>query len=80
MEQLIIFALLLDVGLFLALLTTIALFISDRKATPSEQPKPPSKPLFKPKEPKETEEQRKERILLENIESYDGTPKGQQKL
>lgn len=40
----------------------------------------PSKPLFKPKEPEETEEQRRERILLENVENYDGTPKGQIKL
>jgi ABC-type amino acid transport system permease subunit len=40
----------------------------------------PRKPIFKPKEPKETEEQRKQRILLENIERYDGTGKGQVKI
>jgi len=38
------------------------------------------KPIFKPKEPEETPEQRRERILLENVENYDGTPKGQIKL
>jgi hypothetical protein len=42
--------------------------------------KTPSKPLFKPKEPKETEEQRRQRILDENIENYDGTGKGQVKI
>jgi hypothetical protein len=38
------------------------------------------KALSKHEEPKETEEQRRERILLENVENYDGTPKGQIKL
>lgn len=40
----------------------------------------PSKPLFKPKEPKETEEQRKQRMINENVENYDGTGKGQKKI
>jgi hypothetical protein len=38
------------------------------------------KALSKHEEPKETEEQRKQRILDENIERYDGSPKGQIKI
>jgi hypothetical protein len=41
----------------------------------------PPKPVFKHDKPiKETEEQRRQRILNENIENYDGSPKGQIKL
>jgi hypothetical protein len=43
--------------------------------------KAPPKPTFNPSKPtKETDEQRRERILLENIEAYDGTSKGQVKI
>jgi len=42
------------------------------------QQKPPLKLNFMPnKTMRESEEQRKERILLENVEAYDGTSKGQ---
>jgi hypothetical protein len=46
-----------------------------------EPDKPPLKLNLMPHKPaKETDEQRRERLLWENIENYDGTPKGQQKL
>jgi hypothetical protein len=38
------------------------------------------KPLFKPKEPKETEEEKRLRILSENIENYDGSARNQVKI
>lgn len=66
----------------LAVIAWIAVFIWAVKVMAREKierPKP-HKPLFKPKEPEETEEQRRERILLENVENYDGSPKGQIKL
>ena len=37
-------------------------------------------PLFKPKEIPETEEERKYRIIMENLNNYDGTGKGQVKV
>lgn len=43
--------------------------------------KPPSKPLFKRDKPiTETPEQIRERTILENLEAYDGTGKGQIKV
>jgi hypothetical protein len=50
--------------------------IGDKRQSPPK----PHKPLFKPKEPKETEEEKRLRILSENIENYDGSAKGQIKL
>lgn len=52
---------------------------------PWEDARPIHKPLFefnnfKRSEPKETEEEKRLRILNENIENYDGSGKGQQKL
>jgi hypothetical protein len=46
----------------------------------SQTPPKPHKPLFKPKEPKETEEEKRLRILSENIENYDGSGRNQTKL
>jgi hypothetical protein len=46
-----------------------------------EPGKPPLKLNLMPHKPvKETDEQRRERVLLENIEAYDGTSKGQVKI
>ena len=45
-----------------------------------DKPIPKPKPLFKPKETPETEEEKKLRILNENIENYDGTGRGQVKI
>lgn len=73
----ILYALLIIQSAFLIL---IGLKILQANRTVEPQPKPLLKPLFKPKEPPGTEEQRRERILLENVENYDGTPKGQIKL
>jgi hypothetical protein len=70
----ILYALLIIQSAFLIL---IGLKILAVNKTPDIPHKPLLKPIFKPKE---TEEQKRERILLENIEAYDGTPKGQQKL
>jgi len=36
--------------------------------------------LFKPKEPKETEEEKRARIIQENIENYHGSSEGQVKI
>jgi hypothetical protein len=60
-----------------AFLIHIGLKIIAVNKTPDIPHKPLLKPIFKPKE---TEEQKRERILLENIEAYDGTGRNQQKL
>jgi hypothetical protein len=70
----ILYALLIIQSAFLIL---IGLKILQANRTPSTPHKPLLKPIFKPKE---TEEQKRERILLENIEAYDGTGRNQQKL
>ena len=43
-------------------------------------PKSPSKPLFKPKETPETAEEKRQRILSENIDNYNGTKEGQTRI
>lgn len=63
-----------------AFLIHVGLKILEANRTVETPHKPLLKPIFKPKEPPETEEQRRQRILDENIENYDGTPKGQIKL
>jgi uncharacterized protein YxeA len=70
----ILYALLIIQSAFLIL---IGLKILQVNRTAEPQHKPLLKPIFKPKE---TEEQKRERILLENIEAYDGTGRNQQKL
>ena len=51
------------------------------KAKHIDEPiKPPSKPLFKPKEPNPTAEETREKAIMENLEAYDGTGKGQVKV
>jgi len=73
----ILYALLIIQSAFLIHIGLRILAVNKTVETP---PKPLLKPLFGPKEPEETPEQRRERILLENVENYDGTPKGQIKL
>jgi len=74
MTTIILYALLIIQGAFLI---HIGFRILAVNKTHDEVPKPLLKPIFKPKE---TEEQKRERILLENIEAYDGTGRNQQKL
>jgi hypothetical protein len=67
----------------LALISYVSVVIWAVRVLISEsrtEPPKPHKPLFKPKEPKETEEEKRLRILSENIENYDGSAKGQIKL
>ena len=64
----------------IAVISWIAVFIWAVKLMTKTEPPKPHKPIFKPKEPKETEEQKRERILNENIENYDGSGKGQVKI
>ena len=40
----------------------------------------PHKPLFKPKETPETAEEKRQRILSENIDNYNGTKEGQTRI
>ena len=80
MEQLLMLVVWVDMGLIMALIATIWLLWSDRKKTPPEQPPKPHKPLFKPKAPKETEEEKRQRILSENIDNYNGTKEGQTRI
>jgi hypothetical protein len=70
----ILYALLIIQSAFLIL---IGLKILQVNRTPSTPHKPLLKPIFKPKE---TEEQRRQRILDENIENYVGNGKGQVKI
>jgi hypothetical protein len=77
MEQLLMLVVWVDMGLIIALIATIWLLWSDRKKTPPEQPPKPHKPLFKPKE---TEEEKRARIIRENIENYHGSSEGQVKI
>ena len=74
MTLIILYALLIIQSAFLIL---IGLKILAINKTPNDIPK---QHLFKPKETPETEEEKKLRVLSENIENYDGTGKGQQKL
>ena len=74
MTLIILYALLIIQSAFLIL---IGLKILAVNKTPNDIPK---QHLFKPKETPETEEEKKLRVLSENIENYDGTGKGQQKL
>ena len=61
------------------LLIVLWLIKIDRQIVPKEEPKP-HKPLFKPKDPKETEEEKRQRILSENIDNYNGTKEGQTRI
>lgn len=66
----------------IAVISWIAVFIWAVKVMTKDKVEPPKphKPLFKPKEPKETEEERRQRILDDNVENYIGSAKGQIKL
>jgi hypothetical protein len=66
----------------IAVISWIAVFIWAVKVMTKDRAEPPKphKPLFKPKEPKETEEEKRLRILSENIENYDGSGRNQTKL
>jgi hypothetical protein len=69
---LIIIALIEGAFLILVLSRGVTVHISD---------KPAPEAIILPRKPvKETDEQRRERVLLENIEAYDGTSKGQVKI
>ena len=52
----------------------------DKHVNYQPQPKSPSKPLFKPKETPETAEEKRQRILSENIDNYNGTKEGQTRI
>ncbi len=54
----------------------------DKRVGTNTQPiqKSPSKPLFKPKETPETAEEKRQRILNENIDNYNGTKEGQTRI
>ncbi len=54
----------------------------DKRVDTNTQPtqKSPSKPLFKPKETPETAEEKRQRILSENIDNYNGTKEGQTRI
>ena len=54
----------------------------DKRVGTNTQPiqKSPSKPLFKPKETPETAEEKRQRILSENIDNYNGTKEGQTRI
>ena len=54
----------------------------DKRVGTNTQPIPkiPSKPLFKPKETPETAEEKRQRILSENIDNYNGTKEGQTRI
>ena len=80
MEQLLMLVVWVDMGLIMALIATIWLLWSDRKKTPPEQPPKPHKPLFKPKDTPETAEEKRQRILSENIDNYNGTKEGQTRI
>ena len=80
MEQLLMLVVWVDMGLVMALIATIWLLWSDRKKTPPEQPPKPHKPLFNPKETPETAEEKRQRILSENIDNYNGTKEGQTRI
>jgi hypothetical protein len=66
----------------IAVISWIAVFIWAVKIMTKDKAEPPKphKPLFKPKEPKETEEEKRLRILSENIENYDGSARNQVKI
>jgi hypothetical protein len=66
----------------IAVISWIAVFIWAVKLLTKDKAEPPKphKPLFKPKEPKETEEEKRLRILSENIENYDGSARNQVKI
>lgn len=77
--QIINSVLLIFVILWLGWLTNWVKDLSVGTHTP-QTVKTPSKPLFKPKDPPETEEQRRQRILDENVDNYMGNGKGQIKI
>ena len=54
----------------------------DKRVGTNTQPiqKSQSKPLFKPKETPETAEEKRQRILSENIDNYNGTKEGQTRI
>ncbi len=54
----------------------------DKRVGTNTQPiqKSPSKPLFKPNETPETAEEKRQRILSENIDNYNGTKEGQTRI
>jgi hypothetical protein len=66
----------------IAAISWIAVFIWAVKLLTKDKAEPPKphKPLFKPKEPKETEEEKRARIIRENIENYHGSSEGQVKI
>ena len=64
----------------IAVISWIAVFIWAVKLLTKAEPPKPHKPLFKPKEPKETEEEKRQRILSENIDNYNGTKEGQTRI
>jgi hypothetical protein len=66
----------------IAVISWIAVFIWAVKLLTKDKAEPPKphKPLFKPKEPKETEEEKRARIIRENIENYHGSSEGQVKI
>ena len=76
--------------LFIATLSIVAtmifyggiflLLIQIKRGSNAPQESKPHKPLFKPKEHKETEEEKKQRIINTNIENYNGTSEGQVKV
>lgn len=66
----------------IAVISWIAVFIWAVKIMTKDKAEPPKphKPLFKPKETKETEEDKRLRILSENIDNYNGTKEGQTRI
>ena len=64
----------------IAVISWIAVFIWAVKLLTKAEPPKPHKPLFKPKEPKETAEEKRQRILSENIDNYNGTKEGQTRI
>lgn len=64
----------------IAVISWIAVFIWAVKLLTKAEPPKPHKPLFKPKELKETEEEKRARIIRENIENYHGSSEGQVKI
>ena len=64
------------------ILIILWLIRKDKRVDTNTQPIPksPSKPLFKPKETPETAEEKRQRILSENIDNYNGTKEGQTRI
>lgn len=64
----------------IAVISWIAVFIWAVKLLTKTEPPKPHKPLFKPKETPETAEEKRQRILSENIDNYNGTKEGQTRI